>query len=198
MQKLGYLVSKTKIRDVADFIEVTTDTKVINESKPMLIVGLDLARNNVKNFSIIKKSFDKGKFWTFGKTERRTDFEKDLFRFYDYTISTSIDNVKYYYVDVVNLSKVKIKNLLGIILSNEDKYIYINKGMFYLYYQNYILGLSLNLLKYCGVKTTKWIKKISLNKHNKIYYTDTNISSFMRQYAKNKKYITPYFFSLAE
>ena len=197
MQKLGYVVSQSKIRDVADFIEVTNDIEKIKSDKPTMVVGLELARKNVENFSIIRKTFKSNKFWTFGKTERRADFEKDMHNFCNYVIKSAIDGIKYYYVDVITISKQKIKNLLKILSSSDDKYIYISKEMLYIYHKTYVLGISLSVLHYCGINTAKRLKKLTLNKHNKIFYNDSSISPYIKQYAKNKRYIIPYFLSLA-
>lgn len=197
MQKLGYIISKSKLRDVADFIEVTDDVSKLNGEKPAIMVGLEMARNNVSNFSIIKKTIGTNKFWTFGKTEKRTDYETDIKRFYDFVLSKSINDIKYHYVDFAVISKQKVKNLLKILSSSDDKYIYISKGMLYLYQKNYVLGISLTFLKYCQINIDKHIKKITRNKHNKIFYNDSAVSLYIKQYAKNKKYIIPYFLSLA-
>lgn len=92
----------------------------------------------------------------------------------------------------------KVKNLFKILSSNENKYIYIYKGMLYLYYKNYILGISLILLEYCHKDVKKLLRRVNKNKHTKIYYSDADISPYIRQYAKNKKYIIPYFLSLMD
>lgn len=197
MQKLGYIISKTKLRNIADFVEVTEDVDKINSEKPAMIVGLETARS-IEGFSIINKKFKVDKFWTFGKTEKRTDYENDLDQFYGFIINNLVKKVKYYYVDVSTISREKVKNLLKILSSNEHKYIYISKGMLYLYYGGNILGISLTLLKYCRINVDKHLKNLCKNKNNKIYYNETSISPKLRQYAKDKKYIIPYFYSLAE
>ena len=198
MQKLGYIISQTKIRDIADFIEVTNDLTKYDSDKPSLIVGLEYARNKVEGFSIIKKNPKPNKFWTFGKMEKRMDFEKDTKKFYDYVLNRAINDIKYYYVDVTKLSKRRIRNLFRLLLSDIDKYIYIYKGMLYLYYQKYILGISLTLIQYCQIDIEKWLKRIKNNKTTKIYYTDSDIDGYMKQYAKNRRYIIPFFYSLLD
>lgn len=198
MKKLGYLISQRKLREVADFIEITDDINKFDEDSPAIIIGLENARKAIKNFSILKKNPYKNKFWTFDKNERRSDFNTDIEKFYNYVLSSNINAIKYYYVDILTLSKEKVKNLLKILSSSDDKYIYVYKEMLYLYHKNYILGISLSLLKYCNKDVKKLLKKVSKNKATKIYYSDANISAQMRQYAKNKRYITPYFLSLVE
>lgn len=198
MQKLGYIISNTRIRGIEDFIEVTSDPSYFTSNKPSLIVGLELARNNIKNFSILNKNPEKGKFWTFGKTEKRTDYEKDLTKFYNYILTNLNDTIKYYYVDISKLSKVKIKNLLSILNNDTKKYLYIYKEMLYLYYKDYVLGISLQMLKYMGFNVEKHLSKIRKNNVNKMFFNDKDVNSSFKQYAKNKKYLIPVFLSMLE
>lgn len=107
MQKLGYLISSRKIRDVADFIEVTDDISKFRGDKPAILIGLENARKEISNFSILSKNPSEGKFWTFDKTEQRRDYNIDIAKFYDYVITANINNIRYYYVDIWSLSKKK-------------------------------------------------------------------------------------------
>jgi len=96
MKKLGYIVSKRKINNLVDFVGVIDDvSKVEDPTKPFLIVGLEEAKKVSPNFSILNKMLDIDVFWTFGKTERRVDYERDLDKFYDYVLNKSIENTKY-------------------------------------------------------------------------------------------------------
>lgn len=195
MQKLGYLISQTKVRDVADFIEVTNDISLYNTDKPSMIVGVDYAKSTIKDFSMIHRV--KGnKWWTFAKNERRQDYEKDLKDFYSYVITNAVNNVKYYYVNVIKLSRNKIKGLYTILNSDMVKYAYIYKDMIYLYQGEYVLGISLRLLRYIGIDVDKHMKRLQKNKTIKMYFSDKNINDNLKQYAKNKRYLIPYFFSL--
>lgn len=198
MEKLGYIISNTKIRGIADFIELTTDPSYFNTKKPVLIVGLETARATVPNFSILKKNSEKDKFWTFGKTERRVDYERDVEKFYRYVIERHVEKIKYYYVDITKLSPRKIKNFLNILKSPTNKHIYIYGDMLYLYHEEYVLGISLKMLKYAGINTEKHLKRIYKNKNIKFYYDDKVLNPYIRQYSKNKKYLVPFFLSLME
>lgn len=198
MEKLGYIISNTKIKGVDDYIEVTTDPSYFTSDKPSLLVGLELARSNIKNFSILNKNPEKNKFWTFAKTEKRTDYERDLNKFYKYVLTSLIDNVKYYYVDLTRINKTKIKALLNILSNDSVKYLYFYKEMLYLYHEGYILGVSLQMLRYMGFNVDKRIKKILKNKANKTFFNDKSINLSIKQYAKNKRYLIPFFLSLSD
>ena len=55
MRELGYIVSKNQIRELRGFVKLVDDISKADLSKPTLIVGLDNAKNNISNFSILKK-----------------------------------------------------------------------------------------------------------------------------------------------
>lgn len=199
MKKLGYIVSKRKINNVVDFVGVVKSVEDIDDpTKPFIIVGLDEAKNIAKDFSILNKVLDKDVFWTFGKTERRTEHERDLEKFYNYVIDKSLNDIKYYYVNILNIRYNKIKNLINIINSNEKKYIYTSNDMIYIYYNNIILGISLRIIKYINIDIKKIFKLLYKNKSNIIYNTDSFLTSEMKKVIINKKYVVPYFISMLE
>ena len=91
MKKLGYILTKNKVNNIVDFVSVIKDISEIDDTtKPLLIVGLHNAKIYSKNFSILNKKIDNNIFWTFGKTERRVDYEKDLESFYTFVINKNL------------------------------------------------------------------------------------------------------------
>lgn len=198
MQKLGYIISKTAIKEVPDFIEAVSDASLFYADKPALIVGSDFARKNVENFSIIKRNPQEGKFWTFGRRERREDFEKDVEKFYSYVLEDSINKIKYYYVNVLKLNRRRIIDLLVLLKSNDRKWVYIYKDMLYLYHRDYVLGISLKILKYTGINIKKHFGGFLKNKNLTVFFNDYQVTPYMKIFSKNKKYLVPYFLSLME
>ena len=199
MQKLGTIVSKRAIKDVVGFVEVVKDMESVNDStKPILVIGLEEAKKQGKEFSILNKRLDSNLFWTFGKTERRTDHERDIQNFYEYVLNKSIKNIKYYYINIFKLRYNKVKKLLDIIYNTNKKYIYINNDIIYIYYNNYLLVISLTMTDYMGVDRKKIIRKLRQNKYNIVYYHNTFLDEKMKEIANKKQYILPYFMSLQE
>ena len=197
MKKLGYIVSKTKIKDVVGFVEVVKSYEEITDfTKPILIVGLNEAKKFKEGFSILNKRIDKNIFWTFSKIERRIDYEKDILDFYNYVISTNIDNIKYKYINLLTLSKNKCKNMLKLLNNNEIKYIYISNNMIYCYYNEIVFGFSLMIAEYCGIDKDKILKKIKNNSHIEISYNDYFIDNNIKKLLNNKKYVIPYFMKI--
>ena len=142
MEKLGYIVSKRQIRGLRGFVECVDDVSKADSTKPMLLVGIDVAKAYSKDFSMVEKRLADNVFWTYGKTEKRVEYEKDIDKFYKFIIDDILDNIKYYYINILNLKYSKIKELYNILFNDEKKYIYLSNGMLYiLFKENGILGI---------------------------------------------------------
>ena len=64
MKKLGYIVSKRKLKNVVDFVGVVNSIEDIEDpTKPFLIIGLNEAKEITPNFSILNKKLDEDVFW---------------------------------------------------------------------------------------------------------------------------------------
>jgi len=196
MRKLGYIVSDRKLNNVKDFVEVVNDISLADLSKPTLLVGLELAKKNVKNFSILDRKNNGNLFWTFKKTERRVDFENDIDYFYNYIINNIINNIKYYYINILKLRYTRIKKLYNIVFSRERKYIYISNNMIYVLYDGAILGVSLEMLEYINIPREKILSKLYSNKNNVICTNSSECVKCINHDIGNKKYAVPYFMSI--
>ena len=196
---LGYIVSSRKIKGLNAFVECVNDISLADTSKPVLIVGINKAKEYGKdNFSILKKEIAENVYWTYNKTEKRDIFEKDIENFQKLIIFNIINNINYYYVNIIKLNYTRIKNLYNILFSSNKNYIYINKDMIYINYNsNNVLGISLKILEYCGIKKEKIIDKIKSFENNVFYNSDFKWISLLK-YIDNKKYAIPYFISIEQ
>lgn len=199
MQTLGYIVSKRKIRNVVGFVKVVDSIESIDDkTKPTLVIGLEEAKKTTDNFSILEKKINDNLYWTFAKTERRTDYDRDLELFCGEVLKRSIDNIKYVYVNILNLGYQRLKKLILFLQSNVDKHIYICNDMVYVYSGQKVFGVSLRLLRYNKIVSNKVIKWLYKQNKNKLYFNDKCLSFKLRQVISNKKYATPYFLSIFE
>ena len=197
MSSLGYIVSDTKIKNLKGFVEQVNDVSLADLTKPTLFVGIENAKKNIKNFSILDKKYGDNIYWTFKKTEKRVEFEDDIEKFYNNIIYNISCNIKYYYINIYNLRYNKIKKLYNILFSDKGKYIYISNEMIYLLYKdNIILGISLNLLEYIKIKKEKILNKLYSNKNNIICTDVSKCVKAIRNEIGNNKYVVPYFMSI--
>lgn len=199
MEKIGYIVSKKKIKHVSEFIGVVDDIALADSNKPILIVGLEEARRNTDNFCILEKKLRENVFWTFEKHERRADFEKDISIFNKYIILNILNNINYIYINILLYKYNNIKTIINLLLySDIKKYIYITNEMIYFYYNNNkIYGISLKILRYAKINIPKLLNKLSRNKSNIIYNDGYYLATKLKKdIGDNNKYIIPYFMSI--
>ena len=101
----------------------------------------------------------------------------------------------YNYIDIFKLKYNKLKKLYSILSSREDKNIYISNGVVYILHENSVLGLSLTVLEYCGIKTEKVLQRIKSNPNNNVFEDDNKFVFKLTKRLGNKKYAVPYFIS---
>lgn len=200
MEELGYIISKRCSKDTPIFVEcVHHIDDVADSTKPYLIVGYKNAKEILGDkFNILNKRIDDKHFWTFSKTEKRADYERDTNLFYDCIISDLISDLKYYYLNIFSMSLAKKKKLVEILQSNENKYIYICDGMIYVYYNGYVMGISLKVCKYCNLNCKKIISRLYKNKSNIIITDNSFLDERIKNAVQNKKYAMAYFISLTK
>lgn len=196
MEKLGYIVTDRKINNVKDFVGVVNDISLAGPTKPILIVGIENAKKNIENFSILDKKVNDKLFWTFKKTENRVDFEHDINYFYNYIINNISSNIKYYYINILKLKYNKLKKLYNILFSGEKKYIYISNNMLYILYNGSVLGISISILEYIKIDLKKFFKRLYSNKDNIICTNASDCVRSIKAEIGNKKYVIPYFMSM--
>lgn len=196
MEKLGYIVTDRKINNVKDFVGVVNDISLADPTKPVLLVGIENAKKNIKDFSILKKKVNDKLFWTFKKTEKRVDFENDIDYFYNYIINNITSNIKYYYINILKLRYNKIKKLYNILFSGEKKYIYISNNMLYILYNGAVLGISISIMEYMKIDIKKFFRKLYSNKNNIICTNASECVKSIKAEIGNKKYVIPYFMSM--
>lgn len=192
---LGYIVTDRKLTNIDGFVEQVNDVSLADPTKPILIVGWKKAKQDSRYTSILEKQLDENVFWTFSKTESRSDFEDDLKNFYNIIYNNILSNISYYYINIFKLKYSNIKKLYNIILnSEENKDIYLSKNILYIPHNGIILGLSLSVLEYCGVPMNKVLDRIKSKGINIIEDNKKFIFKLSKQLG-NKKYAVPYFIS---
>lgn len=197
MEILGYIVSKSKVSDILPYIKVVNSFNLIEDkTKPILIIGLEEAKKRVSSFSILEKRLSDNVFWTFGKREKRIDYEKDIIMFQKFVLKNVFTKIRYYYLNVLTIKYHKLKALLYIILKDKKNTFFIDKKMIYISYDNVIIGASVDIIEYMGLKKERIINLLKKNKDNFIYYNDFSLKKEIKEILGDKKYMTTYFLSL--
>ena len=92
MNKLGYVISDNIIKEKNDFVGYVKDISEADPTKPILYIGYKKAKKVEGYKSILDKKINDKTFWTFKKTESRSDYEIDLEKFYIYILRTPSRN----------------------------------------------------------------------------------------------------------
>jgi len=190
---IGNIVTDNIIKD-NDF-KVCTSIDLIDETLPTLIIGWKLVKEMYgDNVSILHKKINQRTYWTFNKRERKIDFENDLELFKDFCIESFGENIPYVYFDILygkkSINYRIIRKLLS--LKNPITYIDVN-GMVYIYSENIIFGIDLNILDFFKGKKDKVIKKLKNIKNNVFANNEIfNSNGDLLIKVKNKKRLIPY------
>ena len=176
---LGYIVSDSANTEDNRYIRYVKDTNNCKDNLPILVVGLEKAKeyaiNNGIKFDILNNTFSDGNMWTFKKTEKRDIYEECFDKFKEYVISSIIKRTLYYYINVGTLAYSQFKKLYNIILNNslnkEQNCILIDKDMLYCVIgENKVIGISFQITEYLNISKDKIIDKLKSNLRNKILY----------------------------
>ena len=190
-------MTTTSIKENIGIVGIVNSLQEIQDSTlPILIIGYNKAKKKFPKLSILDKKIDKNIFWTFGKKEKREEYEKDIKSFFQLVINQAITNISYYYVNCYTIKYSKVKKIINIIHNKEKKYIYIKNNIIYIYYNNYVLGISLEMLDWMDIKRKKIFQLLYQNPNNIIRFSDAFLEIPIKNLLQNKKYVIPYFMSI--
>lgn len=166
-KKVNFNLSYNKCRDLSE----------IDESLPTLIIGFENAKKTIRNFNILKKHYpEQNLWWTYGRTERMSDYIDDTRHFENIAIEKITDSVAYSNIDVINESPVRKMRMLRYLMSDDKKIVYSHYGkILFVYSPRYktVWGLSLLTMRYFGYDPKKMLSFVFKNKNNS-YINDLN------------------------
>jgi hypothetical protein len=194
--KIANIVTNNKINVSEDFNVVKSMDEIIH-GLPTLIVSFSYVNKHYPDFDVMEIHIQDNLYWTCTPSESRDKFREDVFRFVYMVYKNLFDKVSYVFVDPIQYKSKALLKITRKILSLENKITYINGKMIYIYSDNIIFGVNLNLLEYIGLDIEKIKTKIiSLSSvflvHEDIFieYKDT-IGDFDNQYR-----FIPYLYSI--
>ena len=196
---VGNIITSLKL-DEENF-DIYSDLESIDNDLPTLIIGWGNAKEFIgEDISILHKKINQKLYWTFSKKERRVDFEVDFEKFKEVCFNNFGDNIPYVYLDILH-GKSKInKKIIRKILSLSNSVIYISdKNMIYIYGENIIFGIDLNIIEYSSIKKEKILNRIK-NLNNNVLVTDEifNKCKDLLYKIKYKNKLIPYIYKNGE
>lgn len=200
MKYIGRIITKSKNIEPLDFVEVTDDKEKIDKSIPTLIIGKQTAESiyGKDKIHLLDKKIEDNVYWTFGKLEKRTEFENDLETFNNIILKNLLETVNYVYFNIFTMSMSCIKRFIKYLSNDIDKVIYRFGDHLYVLCNNSVVGISMIDLEYIGIDKNSVIQKIEKNTHNKIINNDYFISKNLKNKLNGNKIIVPYLYFLKE
>jgi hypothetical protein len=197
---IGRIITKGKNLETVDFVDITQQLNITDKTVPTLIIGKQNAEKicGKENVHVLDKKIEDNVYWTFGKLERRNDFERDLLAFNKMLIKKLFKNINYEYFNVYTTDYNDVKSLLTKIDKNKGNVCYVSDKDLYLLIGNTVYGISFRDLEYIGVNKDKVINRIKRNRGNKIITNDYFISKNMKKYLNNTRFMVPYIYFLTK
>jgi hypothetical protein len=156
---VGNIVTHSNI-NVDKYFKVVNSLDDIIDGLPTLIVGWDIVKIISPNADFIDKKISENVFWTFKKSERRDIFEDDFYDFTEYCYGLLIKDIKYKFIDLIQLGELELKNTFRFIKKHENVVGYLYNKMLYIFVEKTIYGIDLTLLKYMDYNTDDVLYKI--------------------------------------
>ena len=193
VEKLGTIVSKSKLRYVNGYIRVVDDISKADTSKPTLLVGIDVARSVLGAINVYDRHPSDNIWWTFGKTEKRGEMETDITSFCEMVLDMEIQKVRYHYVSVEKLTLSRKKDLWRVMFLPTYHCCYLTDDMLYAHIgDSDVIGISLPLLDYYGVNIEKALSKLKDKGTNRIYDEESSTVRKLTAKTQGKAYAIPY------
>jgi len=145
-----------------DNFKICEDLSTINPSLPTLIVGWKKTKELFKEeVSILHKKINDNLYWTFSPKERKVEYDNDIVNFKKECYSKLGNNIPYVYIDILHGKFHINKKIIQKIYSLTDSISYISKNnMLYIFGENIIFGVDLNICELIGINKEKIIQKI--------------------------------------
>lgn len=195
LMKIGNIVSSSKL-DIPEEFNVVKSINDIIIGLPTLIIGWNYVDKNYPNYDITNIMISENLYWTFKKTEKRDKFEEDLRFFIKKAYNNLILGMSYVFIDPIQYNSSKLIKIIKKI-KNSNNISYCHNNMIYIYTDNIIFGVDLNLMEYIGFNVNKLKNK--LMKNSTIFLDKNDIFSEYEKYVlelnNEIKYI-PYLYKL--
>lgn len=193
MRYIGNIVNKGKPIEEGIFFE-TDDMSKIDPSLPTLIIGWTNTVKAYPNTDILDWKINDNVFWTFGKRENNSQFQKRVNDFKELCFDFLREHVKYTFINVLTISELDKKRLNEFLKTPTRKVFYLcNNMLFFSGEKSYeVYGISLDDILYKGGNPHLFVSKLKI-KQNNAFITEREIPISIITAIADNDYLMPFF-----
>ena len=164
--EIANIVSTSKINVGPEFNVVESMDEIVYADLPTLIVGYDMTCDlyGEDNLNVLNRKIKKNIFWTFKRNEKRQICDVDIEDFIRYSYRQYTNKLNYVDLDLIQDNPIKIRKIVKKLLSLSNPISYeTENNVIYIYSDNIIFGLDLNVFEYLELDIEKIRKKVKDN-----------------------------------
>ena len=161
--EIANIISSKKLNVGPEFNVVENIDEIVFKDLPTLIIGYEDICDiyGEENINVLKRNINKNVFWTYKRTTKRVLYDTDLESFIRYSYKKYMSKLNYVDLDLIQFSNRKILRIVKKLLTLNNVISYESKNsVIYIYSDNIIFGIDLNLINYIGFNIDKVRKKI--------------------------------------
>ena len=194
--KIGNVILSGSGKKLPKIFNICKTMGDIDGSLPTIIIGLQESKAILgRHFSILNKRPKNKIWWTYKNTERNYEYEEDMKDFYRHCLQNKLGKIQYRYVDFTRYKYSKLKSFINYVRNKKNKVCFITRDrnfvFIYVPTDSVVLGLSLNLLEYCGIPKDKSLRKLKSNKSNTFMKDTAFLDGTMREVIGNDTHYIP-------
>lgn len=194
---IGNIITLEEINLGSEFKIYNSLTNIENTSLPTLVIGCEFCKSLYGvNLDFNTCNVKDNIYWTFTKKELRKNYFNDLEKFIQLSFEESVKKIKYVYLDLIISNYRTNKKIIKKLISLDKPISYLKGDMIYIYSNNIIFGVDLNLVDMVEYNRNKIIKKIK--DKSLVFLEGSEIlleyGEYMERLKNNYKFI-PYIYS---
>lgn len=148
-----------------DLCNVTDKKESLIEGIPTLIIGWSNVKHMYPNADILNWKINENTYWTFGKRERRNEYESRLDKFLELAVCELDKHIAYRYINLLTATNEEKNALFSKLTNSSKKSVLKYYDMLYLTEKDYnvVYGISLRCIDYEGKNRNCVISLIKKN-----------------------------------
>ena len=195
---LGRIITRQKNLDVLDFVDVTDKPVEGDSTTPTIVVGKSLAESvyGRENVHIIDRRIADNVYWTYSKTEKRSEFEAGMARFESHILKSLRRSVRYGFFSIFRSTYTERKQVVRALCHGKTgRAVYVTGNSLYIYSGgDSVMGISLDELSYVGINRDKVVGRLRSNRNNRLLFSDAFLSYRMKDWSDRDPVITVYLY----